>query len=85
LVIGRRTRLLYRVVWLLVSIVVLWAIIMLPVILVDHFLKSWIPALSWIPIVPLAIAIVSSGAIVWASSYLFLLYRRVVEDDASPA
>ncbi len=85
LVIGRRVRILLRILWLLLTISIAWILLVLPVIFIERGLSSWLPVLKNVPIVPIAISLVTSAAVVWASAYMFLLYRKVVEDDAGPA
>jgi hypothetical protein len=58
---------------------------MLPIIMLDSWFKSiadW--AEGW-PVVPIALLIVSSVSIIFAASYIYLLYRRLIADDADPA
>lgn len=85
IVIGRRLRILLRWVWLFVLLFVLWAVILIPIMIFDTWIKGIWPVITWIPIVPVILLIVSSFTIVFASSYIYLLYRRVVEDDTAPA
>ena len=85
LVIGRRVRILLRILWLLLTISIAWILLVLPVIFIERGLSSWLPVLKNVPLVPIAISLVTSAAVVWASAYMFLLYRKVVEDDAGPA
>jgi hypothetical protein len=85
LVVGRRVRILLRFIWLFVSTLVLWAIIMIPIIFFDGWLKSVLPAIQWFPLVPICLLILASVSVVWLSAYTYLLYRKVVDDDASPA
>lgn len=85
LVIGRRVRILLRLLWLIVSVVLVWVCFVLPTILIDRLLKTWLPMLETVPLVPLAISLITSAAVVWSASYVYLLYRKVVDDDASPA
>lgn len=85
LVIGRRIRILLRLLWMILSIVVIWLLVMVPIILFDGWIKSALPALAWVPIVPVSLLIMSSFTVVWAASYVYLLYRKVVDDDATPA
>ncbi len=84
-VIGRRVRILLRILWLMLGNAFAYIVIVLPVILLDRFIKEAIPAVQAVPFVPVVIALVSSVVVVWSASYLYLLYRKVVEDDASPA
>lgn len=85
LVVGRRLRILLRYFWLLVVVVVTWAILVIPIILFDDWLKSTFPSISWLPLVPLVIIGLSSLTLIFVTSYIYLLYRRIVDDDDAPA
>lgn len=83
LVIGRRMRILLRWLWMMLSIVIVWAIILIPFILIDMWVKNLLPAISWVPFVPLMVLALSTFTVIWTSAYVYLLYRKVVDDDAS--
>lgn len=85
LVIGRRLRILLRLLWMSAGIAVSWIVVVLPTILIDRSLKSWLVFLDAVPFVPIAISLVTSAAVVWSGCYIYLLYRKVVDDDAKPA
>lgn len=85
LVVGRRIRLLLRLLWLLLLIAVTWVLVIVPLILLDTWLKGMLPAIEWLPVVPAALLGMASLSVVWSSGYLYLLYRKVVDDDATPA
>lgn len=85
LVVGRRLRLLLRFLWMIVFGVIWWSVIILMIILAVRLLTSLLPIIESVPIVPLAMAVMSAFMIVWFASYSYLLYRKVVEDDANPA
>lgn len=85
LVIGRRLRILLRLLWMLLGIVVSWAVVMIPIVIFDTWLKGTWPAIASFPTIPLALLAASSVTVVWAASYVYLLYRKVVDDDALPA
>lgn len=85
LVVGRRLRILYRWLWAMLMVALGWAVIMIPVILLDTSIKAAWPALQNVPIVPYVGALMSSATVVWLAAYVYLLYRRVVDDDAKPA
>lgn len=85
LVIGRRLRLLLRIIWMMLGGVLVWIVVVLPVILLIRFLTPVLPFIATIPIVPIAIALITAVVIVWSATYMYLLYRKVVEDDAKPA
>lgn len=85
LVIGRRIRVLLRILWLALSVTVSWLVVMIPIILLDTWIKGLWPAIQWLPIIPLTLLGLSSLTVVWSASYIYLLYRKVVADDAEPA
>jgi hypothetical protein len=85
LVIGRRIRILLRLLWMALGVAIAWVIVMIPVIIFDTWLKATWPASSWVPIVPIVLLFLSALSVVWISSYIYLLYRRIVADDAAPA
>lgn len=85
LVVGRRLRLLYRIVWLFITVLSWWVVIMIPVILLDGLLKSKFTQIDWVPAVPFFMLVMSTFTIIWTAAYIYLLYRKVVDDDASPA
>lgn len=85
IVIGRRLRILYRLLWGLMTMLLAWLCVMVPVILLDTLVKSAWTAVADAPFVPLVAAVMSAFTVVWFSAYVYLLYRRIVDDDAKPA
>jgi hypothetical protein len=85
LVIGRRMRILLRILWMIVGVVIAWAVIMIPLILIDNWVTSAWKAFDDVPFIPFVILALSSFTIIWIASYIYLLYRRIVADDAKPA
>lgn len=80
LVIGRRLRVLYRLMWLGFTIVCLWVIGLLPFIGFNSVVK-----IDSTPIVPVVVLLLSSLTLVWSSAYIYLLYRKMVDDGSAPA
>ena len=78
--VGRRVRILLRYTWLLILLLIGWLIILLPTIALASisFLKN-------IPLIPIVILALSSISVVWSASYIYILYRRIVDDNAPPA
>ena len=85
LVVGRRLRILLRFFWMILTVGLVWIIIMMPIIAMSAWAQSSIEAISWVPVVPIFLTLVSSAAVVYAAAYTYLLYRKVIEDDALPA
>jgi hypothetical protein len=80
IVLSRRTKLLLRWLWMALVVVVAWAVVLIPIILLDMGVKSLWPAIQWLPIVPVAIVLMAALSSVWSSSYVYLLYRKVVDN-----
>ncbi len=85
LAVGRRVRLLLRMLWLGLVVVATWALVIIPIILFDDWIKQLVPAVEWLPFVPLAIIGMASLTILFVTSYTYLFYRKIVDDDAAPA
>lgn len=85
LVIGRRIRILLRLLWGIWLTITIWAVIMVPLILLDAWLKNIWPWFQWFPLIPILLLVVASLSIVWLSAYMYIFYRKVVDDGAAPA
>jgi hypothetical protein len=79
-VVGRRVRVLLRLLFMLLPMAVMWLVILVPVILLDNWLK-----IDWLPLVPLASLILSTLTLTWVASYIYLLYRSLLDDSTPPA
>ncbi len=80
MVVGRRLRILLRLIWMIVPMAILWALILVPAVLADD---KW--QISWLPLVPIAMLLLSTATLMWIATYIYMLYRKVVDDDAKPA
>jgi len=85
LVVGRRFRLLLRLAWMVVFVAVAWAFVLLPVVLFATWLQTTWEQTAFVPIVPFSLLVMTSLSSVFVSAYVYLLYRKVVDDDATPA
>ncbi len=83
--VGRRLRILFRVLWAVLMAALSWFVVLVPIIMIDAGLKAWIPLVEWLPIVPIVVVIMSGVSFMWIASYMYLLYRKIVDDDAKPA
>ena len=84
MVVGRRIRILLRLAWAGLLIGVGWFLVVVPTILFEGLLHS-VKWLDWLTITPMVILLLTSASTVWLASYIYLLYRKVVDDDAKPA
>jgi hypothetical protein len=85
LVLGRRFKILMRFLWMILVTAIIWALIMIPMVIFDGWLKNTWPQIIWLPVVPIVLLVLSSITIIWVSSYIYLLYRRIVADESSQA
>jgi hypothetical protein len=85
MVASRRVRILLRILWMFLVIIIAGVVIIIPVILIDTGLTNVWPVISNVPIVPVALMLFSVVTFIWGASYIYLLYRRVVDDDAKSA
>lgn len=82
IVLGRRTRILLRWLWMILMVLLSWVVVMIPIILIDMWIKELWPAIEWVPIVPSVIVILGAFSTIWVSSYIYLLYRKVVDSGS---
>lgn len=85
LVVSRRVRIMYRILWVLGTVVIAWVVVMIPLVLLTTWLTSIWSGMSSVPLMPFMAAFMSAASIVWVASYVYLLYRKVVDDGAAPA
>lgn len=79
LVIGRRLKLVLRIIFMILPIILMWLIILVPAILVDSWLK-----LTWQPLVPIVVLFLTTLTMIWSAAYIYLLYRKMVDDPTPP-
>lgn len=72
---GHRVSLLLHMIWLVAGLAVLSSVLLLPVILVDTSTES-----SWLPLVALFYQLLTTAALVYATAYVYLLYRGMIDD-----
>jgi len=79
LVVGRRLKLVLRVLFMALPIILIWLLILAPVILIDSWLK-----LTWQPLVPIVVLLLTTVTLIWCAAYIYLLYRKLVDDPTPP-
>ena len=85
IVLGRRIRILLRLVWLIGLLALVWVVVLVPVIVLDGLIKGALPIVQWLPLVPLTALFLATSSLIFAASYTYLFYRKVVDDDSAPA
>ena len=77
IVLGQRLRLMLRLLWLALILVIAWVVILLPAVLLD----TWIGQ-PLLPIVMLSVQILTSFSVIFGSAYVYLLYRKMIDEPA---
>lgn len=78
LMMGRRIKFIIRLIALILTMAVIWAVIMLPLILFDLWMKQF----AWtagIPFIPICATIMSCFTYVYVTTYLYLYYRWLLK------
>ena len=79
LVIGRRLKLVLRLLFMILPVTLMWLIVLIPAILIDGWL-----GLTWQPLVPIVVLFLGTLTIIWCATYIYLLYRKMVDDPTPP-
>lgn len=83
IVVGRRLRFLYRMLWMLVQAVSIWVIVITPSVALSLWLTNTFSWFKYVPLVTLVSTWLAMALIIWMAAYVYLLYRKVVASDAS--
>ena len=76
---GRRIRLILRIIALSITLAVIWVVVMMPLILFDMWMKTF----EWtegIPFVPICLTIMTCFTCIYVTTYLYLYYRWMLDD-----
>jgi hypothetical protein len=81
-VMGRRLKIIIRLLWLALVTCIAWTIVFIPVILADQFIKDIWKAIEWFPTIPILLLFFTALTTVWVSSYIYMLYRKIVDNES---
>jgi hypothetical protein len=79
-VIGRRLSLLVRILWLLFVLLLVWIFVLVPMILLADVLP-W----EWLPVVPITMQLLTGWSFLFFATYVYLLYRRMIDEPTVKA
>ena len=77
---SRRIRFILRMISLIITLVVLWALIMMPLIMFDLFMKQF----EWtrgIPFIPVCLVTMTCFTAIYTATYFYTYYRWVLQFD----
>lgn len=78
IVLGRRLGVMLRLLWLGFILVLWWAIILIPMIILADKLAP-----AWLPLVPVTIQFLSASSVLFGATYIYLLYRKMIDEPAA--
>ncbi len=81
-VINRRLKILFRLLWALLMITLAWVVLLVPFVIFDQWIGSKIDWWASIGIIPILTVILTTSALTWMATYVYLMYRKVVAEDA---
>lgn len=82
LVTSRRISIVLRLLMMAFVAAIVWLVILMPMIWIDGWLSSM--KITWIPLVPVVVAFLSASTIILVVGYIYMLYRRMVDDPTPP-
>ena len=81
MVVQRRLAILFRVLWCVFILVVIWFAILIPLVLLSNWLSSIASFFTGLPIVQIAMVLLTSFSLVFVAVYLYSLYRKIIDYD----
>ena len=81
LMMGRRIRFVIRLGALILTALIMWIVVMMPLILFDMFMKQF----AWtseIPFIPIRLVIMTCFTEIYVTTYLYKYYRYLLEHDS---
>ena len=80
LMMGRRIKFIIRIIAMLVTLILIWMIVMIPLITFDLLMKNFEWA-AGIPFVPICLLVMTCFTGIYISTYLYLYYRWMLDYD----
>ena len=77
---GRRIKFIIRLIFVLFFMAVFWIVIMVPIILLDQWLKSMWGWAESIPFVSFMLLLMTVMSAIYFTAYIYLFYRRMLDD-----
>lgn len=79
LMVSRRLKLITRVLYLLLVVIIIFIVTMLPIMVIDLWLKGLWSWLANVPIVPFCLLVVTCFVFIYATAYLYRYYRWLLD------
>ena len=81
LMVGRRIKFVLRLIALIITMIIMWVVVMIPLILFDMFMKqfAW---LEGVPFIPICLVVMTCFTEIYVTTYLYQYYRYLLDSDA---
>ncbi len=76
---GRRVKILLRILMMFLPLLALWALVLIPTVLLDSIVKP-----KTFPVVQLVVSLLAAISCTWVSAYMYVLYRRILDSPEQP-
>ncbi len=77
----RRIKFIIRLVFMLFMIAVIYVVVMLPIIVIDLWVKAGLDVFDSVPFVSFCLLLTTMFVFVYAATYIYLFYRRMIASD----
>lgn len=77
---GRRIKFIIRLIFMFFFLALIIVAIMLPIILIDFWIKGSLDWTEGLPIVPFCLLAVTTFCFIYIAAYIYLYYRRMLDD-----
>lgn len=76
---GRRIKFIIRVLYLMLVVIIVYIVTILPIMLIDLWLKNIWDWIANVPIVPFALLVVTCFVFIYATTYIYRYYRWLLD------
>lgn len=77
----RRLAIFRRVVFLFFILALVWSFTVIPIILITNWLRTLSDLFTYIPIIQISMLFMTMFSLVFSSTYIYMLYRKIVDAD----
>lgn len=85
MVTGRRGKIVRRVLWHLLQVFMLLVVTLIPLAMIENVLAEKWDFITKLPIMPVVFVFQSILVAIWSSAYVYMLYRKILDDKSQPA
>lgn len=73
LVVGQKWKIAIRLLVMALTVLVVWALILIPTLFIDNWLRF-----NWLPLIPILVQLLSAFSVTYAATYAYKMYRSML-------